>query len=80
MMYSGTALIQVVSVVYQAATDTPVVSAAVGSTGTGGLLQSPVPTHGIVHCSVSTTMSTETTTIEGTAFLLVASGIRNFKL
>ena len=40
--------IQAVGLVYQAATVTPVVSAAVVTTGTGGLLQSPVPTHGNV--------------------------------
>ena len=49
-------------------------------TATGGLLQSPVPTHGVRKLRLQTTMSTETTTIDTTAFLLVASGIKNFKL
>ena len=65
---------------YQAATASPVVSTAMGSTVTGGLLQSPVPTRGFVCCTTTTTLSTETTPIEATAFLLVASGIKNFKL
>jgi len=80
MMHSGTALIQVVGQVYQAATATPVVSTAMESSGAGGLLQSPVPTHGNVNWSITATMSAETTTIETTAILLVASGIKNFKL
>ena len=46
------------------------------SPGTGGLLQSPVPTHGHVNWTATTTMSTPTTTIESMAFLLVASGIK----
>ena len=41
-----TALIQADLLVYQAATATPVVSPTMGTTATGGLLQSPVPTHG----------------------------------
>ena len=39
-------LIQAVGQVYQAATASPVVSTTMGSTEAGGLLQSPVPTHG----------------------------------
>jgi hypothetical protein len=70
-----TVLIQAVGLVYQAATATPVVSTKLGTTGTGGLLQSPVPTHGDGHCSTTATMSTGTTTFEKSAFLLVASGI-----
>ena len=73
-------LIQAVGLVCQAATATPVVLATKEATETGGLLQSPVPTHGDVSCSTSTTMSTETTTIEALAFLRVASRINNFKL
>ena len=46
MTFNGTALIQAVGQVYQAATATPVVSTAVGTTATGGLLQSPVPYRG----------------------------------
>ena len=42
-------LIQAVGQVYQAATTTPVVSTALESSGPGGLLQSPVPTHGYVN-------------------------------
>ena len=71
-----TVLIQADLLVYQAATATPVVSAAVDTTGTGGLLQSPVPSHGFVDWTTSTTMSTEPTSIDSAAFLLVASGIK----
>ena len=68
--------IQAVGQVYQAVAAAPVVSVALlGTPGTGGLLQSPVPTHGDVVCSATTTMSTETTTVATTAFLLVASGM-----
>ena len=80
MTCNGTALIQADLLVYQAASATPVVSSALVSTATGGLLQSPVPSHGLVYWTTTTTMSSETTTIEATAFLLVASGIKNFKL
>ena len=73
-------LIQAVGLVYQAAAATPVVSTTLETTGTGGLLQSLVPTLGIVDCTSSTTMSTATAPLETTAFLLVASGIKNFKL
>ena len=76
----GTALIRAVGLVYQAASATPVVSTAMGTTATGGLLQSPVPTHGFVLCTTTSTLSTETTTVATSAFLLVASGIKNFKL
>ena len=69
-------LIQAVGLVYQAATATPVVSIAMGTTGSGGLLQSPVPTRGIIVCTTSTAMSDETTSVETSAFLLVASGIK----
>ena len=68
-------LIQAVGQVYQAATASSLVSAAMETSGTGGLLQSPVPTHGIVNCSASSTLSSETTSIETSAFLLVASGM-----
>ena len=73
-------LIQAVGLVYQAATATPVVSTAMGATGTGGLLQSPVPTHGHVVCTTTTTMSTDSAAIDSSAFLLVASGIKNLNL
>ena len=43
-----TVLIRVDLLVYQAATATPVVSATMVAAETGGLLQSPVPTHGNV--------------------------------
>ena len=77
MTFNGTVLIQAVGQVYQAATaTTPVVSASVDTTGTGGLLQSPVPTHGGVYCSTTSALSSEATMIEATAFLLVASGIK----
>ena len=74
-----TALIQLVLLACQAAAATPVVSTTVDSSGTGVLLQSPVPTHGFVYCTTTATMSSETTAIGSTAFLLVASGIKNFK-
>ena len=48
-----TVLIQADLLVYQAAAAT-VISAAVGTAGTGGLLQSPVPTHGHVDCTTAT--------------------------
>jgi hypothetical protein len=48
----------------------------VEATVTGGLLQSPVPTHGNVSCTAATTMSSELTAVDTTAFLLVASGIK----
>ena len=68
-------LIQAVGQVYQAATATPMVSTSVDTAGTGGLLQSPVPTHGNVGCSATTSMSSGTTAVVTTAFLLVASGM-----
>jgi len=73
-------LIQAVGQVYQAASATPVVSTAMETTGTGGLLQSLVPPHGGVDWTATTTLSSETAAFETTAFLLVASGIKNFKL
>ena len=78
-IFNGTVLIQADLLVYQAAYATPVVSATMGTTGTGGLLQSPVPAHGCGDWTTAT-MSTETTTLETTASQLVASGIKNFKL
>ena len=80
-----TVLIQAAGQSFQAATATPSVFSSVVSTtmeaaATGGLLQSLVPSHGIVNCSASTTMSSETTTFETSAFLLVASGIRYLNL
>ena len=42
-----TVLMQVVGQVCQAATASPVVSATMATSATGGLLQSPVPPHGI---------------------------------
>ena len=74
-----TVLIQADLMVGQAATAPPF-SASLGTSEAGGLLQSPVPSLGDVYWTVSTTMSTETTAIEASAFLLVASGIKNFKL
>ena len=67
--------IQAVGLVYQAATATPVVSATMEATDTGGLLQSLVPAHGYVSCSTTTAVPTATTPVETTAFLLVASGM-----
>ena len=72
--------IQVDSHVYQAAHATPVVSASMVTSGTGGLLQSLVPTHGVVICTTSPAMSTGTAAIDTAATQLVASGIKNFKL
>ncbi|GEM_PF-4009946 len=65
---------------FQAAAATPVASTAMVTTGTGGLLQSQVPTHGRLYCSTTSALSSEATTIKATDFLLVASGIKNFKL
>ena len=76
----ATALIQADLMVCQAAAAAPVVSTAMETTVTGGLLQSLVPTHGNVGWTATTALSTETTTVEAAAFLLVASGIKNFKL
>ena len=76
-------LIQADLLVYQAVVSTPVAStpvvlASMDLTVTGGLLRmSPVPTHGYVHYTPTTKMSTETPAIETPAFLLVASGIKN---
>jgi hypothetical protein len=47
-----------------------------GATEPGGLLQSLVPAHGNMSCSAASTMSSGTTTVETSAFLLVASGIK----
>ena len=69
-------LIQAVGLVCLAATATPVLSSTMATTGTGGLLQSPVPTLGDVLCTATSAMSSGTTTIETSAFLLVASGIK----
>jgi len=76
MIYNGTALIQAVGLVYQAATATTVISTTIYSSDTGGLLQSLVPTPGTVNWTTTTTMSPETPSIEASAFLLVAFGIR----
>ena len=73
-------LIQAVGLAFQAATATPVVSTTMGASGTGGLRQSLVPSRGDGYCTTATTMSSETASIGTTAFLLVASGIKNFKL
>ena len=71
-----TVLIQADGLAYQAATATPVVSSAMGSTATGGLLQS-LQSLGGVYCTTSTTISPEaTTTVTTTATQLVASGIK----
>jgi len=70
-----TVLIQAVGLAYQAATATPVVSSAMGSTATGGQSLQGL---GGVYCTTSTTISPEaTTTVTTTATLLVASGIKN---
>jgi len=55
---------------------TPMAATTMVTTATGGLLQSPVPTLGDVDWSTTSTMSTESTTIETAAFLLAASGIK----
>ena len=73
-------LTRAVSLAFQAATASPVVSTSMDSSGTGGLLQSLVPAHGSVHCTTPTTMSAVTPTLRAQAILLVASGIKNFKL
>ena len=70
-----TALIRVDLKVCQAAA-TPVVSTNLATTEAGGLLQSPVPTHGGVICTPTRTpMSTDTSAVATTAFLLVASAM-----
>ena len=73
-------LIQAVGQVYQAASASPVVSTTLDSAATGGLLQSPDPALGGVDWSTATAMSPASATVETPAFLLVASGIKNFKL
>jgi len=73
-------LIQVVGQACQAATVTLVVSTAMEAAASGGRPQSPVPTRGFGNCTTAKIMSTVTTSFETTAFLLVASGIKNFKL
>ena len=80
-MAALTALIQADLLAFQAASATCLVMADSEVTGTGGLLQSPVPTLGHVNWT-ATTKSTYSTPIgiETAAFLLVASGIKNFKL
>ena len=71
-----TVLIRADLLVYQAATATPVVSTALGSTGTGGLVQSLVPTPGNVDWNSTTTVSYETPQATySTASQLVASGM-----
>ena len=72
--------IQAGGLVYQAATATPVVSATMGSTATGGLLQSPVPTLGNVYWVSTSTVSAEATTFVTSATQLAASGIKNLYL
>jgi hypothetical protein len=70
-----TALIRADSLPFQAAGATPVGSATMETTGTGGRLQSPVPSHGDVNWT-TTSMLTGTTSIVTSAFQLVASGIK----
>ena len=65
--------IQAVSQAFQAATASPVVSASMEATASGGLLQSLVPTHGGVNWTSASTMSSDGAQSEATAFLLVAS-------
>ena len=83
----ATVLIQADLMVCQAASATllfvknpSVVSTSMEAAGTGGLLQRPVPTLGLVGWTTTTTMSSGTATIETTACLLVASGIKNLNL
>jgi hypothetical protein len=71
-----TALIRADSLAFQAASATPVGSAAVEASDTGGRLQSPVPTLGGVFWSTTSTMFTDTTTVGTMASQLVASGIK----
>ena len=71
-----TVLIQADSLDFQAATATTLVSATMGTAGTGGLLRSLVPTHGGGHCTTTTTMSTEAAAIGSAASLLAASRIK----
>jgi hypothetical protein len=75
-----TVLMQVVGQVCQVATATPVVSPTVEASGTGGLLQSPVPPLGDAYWSTNPPMSSDTPAVEASANLLVASGIKNLKL
>ena len=78
MEVAVTALIRAVLMVYQAATaaPAPVVSATKVTPGTGGLLQSPVQTHGLVIWTTISMLSHGTTTVENSATQLVASGIK----
>ena len=70
-----TVLIQADLLDCQGASVSQVVSAALENTGNGGLLQSPVSTHGDVCWSTAATMSAEATAVKAAAFLLVASGM-----
>ena len=73
-------LIQADLLVYQAASATPVGSASMEATATGGRLRSPGPARGLVLCTTTSTLSPETATFVTTASQLVVSGIKNFKI
>ena len=68
--------IQVVGLVCQSATATSIVGPPIVA-ASGGLLQSPVPSHGFVIWAYTTTMSADMTPIEATAFLRVVLNIKN---
>ena len=70
-----TVLIQAGLLVYQAATANPVIFTAMETSGSGGRLRSPVPTHGDVVCSTATPKSPGTATVKAAAYQLVASKI-----
>jgi hypothetical protein len=79
-MAAVTALIQADSMAFQAESATPVVSTTV-TTATGGLLQRLVSAHGLVDWDTSAAESPDiAATFSTTAFLLVASGIKNLYL
>ena len=71
-----TALIRADLLDCQGASVSLVVSAALENTGNGGLLQSPVSTHGDVCWSTAATVSAEATAVKAAASQLVASGIK----
>ena len=76
-----TVLIQADSIVCQVAKGALALFQAMCRKGSGGLLlQSLAPTRGIASFTITMTLSAATTAFATTAFLLVASGIKNFKL
>ena len=70
--------IQAVGQAFQAdSTTLCLVSTTLVTTPTGGLLHRPLTTLGNIGCSTTMTISSDPSLLEVTAFLLVASGIKN---